>query len=423
MKCLFLAGNNNQARIMSRVASRLRGLDRSWTVAALTLEPYVLEDAPSVLNETDVPFTSLADYPGKRPVGILQELAPDVLVVGHDNTTITRPFVEAAKYLGISSVLVQDGVIGRASFSVRTGIAKIPGYLSQLTIWQRNYRFLWASLRDTGYSLQGTVIFVIKDLFTKLAYGSPYGRGGCTRIAVFGDYFRELFIRHGVPAERIVVTGQPMMDTILTCNEDKAMVRRKLGLPLDKTIVLLLTTATVEYNLWRPGQRRYFIAQVLKAFAGLPEHQLAIKLHPREKVEDYQKLVQKLGFEVPIYRDVNLYEILNAADAAITTYSTTGLDALILKKPLIVFDLFSKVEPVPYVGSGAALGVYKPQDLRAAVMTVFNDDETKKRLKSASSDFVYHYAYKLDGKAAERVAELIVEVSQENSVRRDSLSA
>jgi hypothetical protein len=422
MKCLFLVGNNNQARMMSRVASRLRVLDRSCAVAALTLEPYLLENAPSVLNEADVPFNSLADYPGKRPVGILQELTPDVLVVGHDNTIITRPFVEAAKYLGIPSVLVQDGVIARASLSVRRGITQMLGYLSQLTIWQRNYRFLWASLRDTGYSLRGTVVFVIKDLLSKLAYSSLYGRGGCTRIAVFGDYFKELFVGHGVPAERIVVTGHPMMDTILTCNEDKTMIRRKLGLPLDKAIVLLLTTAAVEYNLWRPGQRHYFIAQVLKAFTELPKHQLAIKLHPREKVEDYQKLVQDLGFEVPIYKDVNLYEILNAADAAITTYSTTGLDALILKKPLIVFELFSKVEPVPYVGSGAALGVYRPQDLRAAIMTVFNDDETKRQLKNTSSDFVYHYAYKLDGKAAERVAELIVEVSRENSVRRDSLS-
>lgn len=423
MKCLFLVGNNNQARMMSRVASRLRGLDRSCAVAALTLEPYVLEDAPSVLNETDVPFTSLADYPGKRPVGILRKLAPDVLVLGHDNTTITRPFVEAAKYLGIPSVLVQDGIIGRASFSMRTGFATILGYLSQLTIWQRNYRFLWASLRDAGYGLQGTAVFVVRDLFTKLVYGSQYGRGGCTRIAVFGDYFRELFARHGVPSERIVVTGHSMMDTIHACNEDKAMVRRKLGLPLDKTIVVLLTTATVEYNLWRPGQRRHFVAQVLKAFAGLPEHQLVIKLHPREKVEDYQKLVQELGFDVPIYRDVDLHGILNAVDAAITTYSTTGLDALILKKPLIVFDLFNRVEPVPYVGSGAALGVYRPQDLRAAIMTVFNDDETKRRLKTTSSDFVYRYAHKLDGKAAERVAELIVEVAQENRVRRDSLSA
>ena len=420
MTCLFLVGNSNQARMMSRVAGRLRQIDSGFAVMALTLEPYVLEGASAALRQTDVAFFSLADYPGKGPLGILRELSPAVLVVGHDNTTITRPFVEASKCLAIPSLLMQDGVIGRASVSGRKTIAQTPGYLSRVSKWQRNYRFLIGSLRDANFSLLGAIAFAIRDVLTKLAYGTLYGRAGCTRIAVFGEYFRELFVMHGIPAERIVVTGHPLMDEIPVCNHDRETVRQVLGLPLDKAVVLLLTTATVEYNLWRPSQRRSFMAHVLRACAEVPEVQLVIKLHPREKVEEYHELIRDLGFEVPVYRDVDLHEVLGAADAAITTYSSTGLDALILGKPLIVFDLFNKVEPVPYVGSGAALGVYSPKDLRSAILAVLQDDETKRRLKDASESFVYRLAYRLDGRAAERVAALIAAVSQEDSGMRES---
>ena len=63
------------------------------------------------------------------------------------------------------------------------------------------------------------------------------------------------------------------------------------------------------------------------------------------------------------------------------------------------FNLTKEKDPIPYVESGAAIGAYKPEEIRNAIVGAKHNKKTKK--------FVMDWAYKSDGKATERVMELI----------------
>ncbi|MEE9181258.1 MAG: hypothetical protein V3U33_01635, partial [candidate division NC10 bacterium] len=59
---------------------------------------------------------------------------------------------------------------------------------------------------------------------------------------------------------------------------------------------------------------------------------------------------------------------------------------------------------VDYVREGVAEGVYRPQDLRPAIERLLSDST---HLSTRRGQYVAKYLFKADGKATERVVELI----------------
>lgn len=95
-----------------------------------------------------------------------------------------------------------------------------------------------------------------------------------------------------------------------------------------------------------------------------------------------------------------------------TYASTTGMEAVALNKPVIVVNLTGRPDPVEYVKERVALGVYKEEDLKPAVEQLLRDDS---ELAKNRKKYVEKYLYKIDGKATERIINLIKEVIKEHS--------
>jgi hypothetical protein len=53
------------------------------------------------------------------------------------------------------------------------------------------------------------------------------------------------------------------------------------------------------------------------------------------------------------------------------------------------------------------LRVYKEEDLGPAIKKILYDDKVREALKQAGAKFVFEHAYKMDGRATERVTDLI----------------
>ena len=96
----------------------------------------------------------------------------------------------------------------------------------------------------------------------------------------------------------------------------------------------------------------------------------------------------------------------------ITISSTTGLEALIMKKPLITVNFSGKPDAMPYAESGAAIGVYKPEDVRPAIKSVLENKDVREKLAKKAKLFIYEQCYKMDGKASERIVDLIKEITR-----------
>ena len=99
----------------------------------------------------------------------------------------------------------------------------------------------------------------------------------------------------------------------------------------------------------------------------------------------------------------------------LTINSTAAIEAIILDKPVIVVNLTGEVDIMPYAQSGAALGVYKEEELVSAINDALNDKNTIRQLKEARKMFESEHAYKVDGKSTERVVELIERIIESKS--------
>ena len=231
------------------------------------------------------------------------------------------------------------------------------------------------------------------------------------RSAVWGRMVRDLQIKRGTPESSLVVTGNPGFDLIAGGHDPpEARIRRRLGLRRDGGIILVATewftgtssAATVE------GEE-HFIRYTLRALQHFPHHQVVVKLHPNYQVA-YERLVRAIaeeeGLQVTIAKD-DLWDLLAICDLSLVSNSTVGIEAMILGKPVIVVHAYEGIEEIPYVASGAALGASKPEEIVSALAQAMDEVRVREEMAEARKTFVREYAHVQDGRATERVANLI----------------
>ncbi len=225
----------------------------------------------------------------------------------------------------------------------------------------------------------------------------PSGLLGSLTFLVFGKKHRELLATMGIPEEKIVVTGSPMVDEIAHFVPLKSSSMEKM---------LILTQPFVEDKLWMAEQRTVFFGALHRIMLVLSGISFAIKIHPREKKELYEK-----EFPGVLVSDQNLYEEIKQADIVLGVTSTALMEALLLNKPAVVLDLFDQGMEIPYVACGLALRVAYADSLASQITDYFTFYSSavfdKKR-----REFIADYFYALDGRAAGRIVHVLERASQ-----------
>jgi predicted glycosyltransferase len=144
-----------------------------------------------------------------------------------------------------------------------------------------------------------------------------------------------------------------------------------------------------------------------------------VKLHPGENQKGalYKKdksfMPTIIGGWGPI-----TFELLYAADIVITHYCTTAIEALMLDKPVIVIDFSGRPISVPYVESGATVGIYKEDALASAIEDILHNGEARQRLAVAREKFVSEGNYRHDGQSSQKIANLITQMIEESKMER-----
>jgi len=228
------------------------------------------------------------------------------------------------------------------------------------------------------------------------------------KMAVFGERSKKVLVKRGVEPEKLVGTGQPRFDKLVGKDfAGKKEIYHQLNINDDKGLVVLTTQLD-------DSEGEAVFRNVADAMKKFPEKHLIVKVHPGGSIDFYQRIANEMGINnVVITKNIDLYGLLNACDVMLTSFSTTGLEAMILGKPVITINLTGIPDIVPYAESGAAIGVCKPEELASAINSALYDEKTRKSLEEMRKKFVYESAYKMDGKASERVAGLIEEMINE----------
>ncbi|HNT23096.1 MAG TPA: hypothetical protein PKM21_01935 [Anaerolineales bacterium] len=151
-----------------------------------------------------------------------------------------------------------------------------------------------------------------------------------SQLAVMGDAVRDWLIQFGGSPDQLVVTGQPRFDVLVgTPKVSRQTLLAELELlPERKTWLLALEPLL---SFWMRDL-------IFTALERLPQVQAIIRVHPFDSQIDYTKGLQyrpDLQSRVRVSRQHDVASALQACDVVITGRSTIGLEALLVKTPVI----------------------------------------------------------------------------------------
>lgn len=327
---------------------------------------------------------------------MLERSKPDLLVLAHDTMISHRIFIEEANRRHIPSLLIQEGTIARS-------------YNLNLS-WTLSGR-LRTSLKQIGRDIRNTVFPATKQ--------EKYGHGDTTKIAVWGDYTRQLLIDENVDASRIVITGSPRYDTLHTFKVDREEIMEELGLLPTTKLILYIDQRLIQNRIFSKSEAYQYTRSIFSSILEIPDTQLVVKLRvgPGKYVslDLTNKVIDDIrGTERTVVTEKYLYELLAMADVVVIFSSTVGMEAILMDKPLVSVN-FTDNEQYPYIESGAALGCRTPQDIFPAIRRALFDTSTMNSLARNRKEFIAEHLCRHDGKASARTAGFILQLIKLNA--------
>lgn len=207
---------------------------------------------------------------------------------------------------------------------------------------------------------------------------SIFGPSLADKVCLWGPQSKKLLLKRRFREKQLVITGCPKFDALKGHKEHGIVLFASEPVKGIETIAEAVVKATLHKKL-------------------------VVKLHPREYNERlYRRLANRFSANITITRD-NLYELISECEFVITPYSTVGLEALIMGKNVITVSP-EKINPI--YGKTDAMIHARPEGLVTAIKSL-EDPETARKLERKRKRFVHDHAYKIDGKATERVVCLV----------------
>jgi len=228
----------------------------------------------------------------------LQEVSPDIVVLGIDHDPIVQVVIEESKRLGYQTVLLQEGLITP----------------------HQNLSHKSQSL-DIGYN-------ILKFFGIYLRY-SKYGSSRWDKMLVGGKQPYTILSKiRGISEDRLGIVGIPKYDTFFQ------RIKGLKHISDENKTYLYAARPTIISD--EPNIR--FLNKLVETAIDL-EIKLIIKLHPRSPLspeEIYAHIHSKEKESIEIIKEGDdTFEILKKSYALITDFSTVALEALIMGKECI----------------------------------------------------------------------------------------
>ena len=420
-KILFVPTNDRDVEQFNQIINELNK-DLKNNIFAISVDRYLKENPTvEILNTYKIPCKRVEEYNTYNIIRILKFEKPDIVVITNDHSFIERAFVIGGDYLGIPTLLIQSGgAIGDRTLST----AKIAFFrsLQRLrhihTLFQRYMYFLvtYSSAEKNFMKYTKNILYDMYKSFTTYDLSGHYG---CTKITTTGDYAKKILVHDNIDPNKIVVTGNPKFDNIINKQYTPDIIYDLLNIPPNKKIISFLTSSCVEHGIWTVRMREIFAKSVVKAVDSIPKDtQLVIKIHPMEDLTVYQKIIGEYNQEIILCKDIDLYELINASELIMSWFSTAALEAMMFDKPVIILNLFDEKNSLPYIESGVAIEVCKPESIIPAIKDVLYNNETRQILFKNREKFLPEYVHMRDGFSAKRVASLIEQMIEKRGSKK-----
>jgi len=182
----------------------------------------------------------------------------------------------------------------------------------------------------------------------------------------------------------------------------------KYQLDPKKHIILLTTTGLQElhYGTIKHNYDTQTWRNLLENFASDNNYQIILKPHPAENPITYEKILKEYDCSNAKIIQGNLLELIFVSSILVSIFSSTMIDALCLKKP-VVKVIFGDAYSTPLDDSDVAVNS-ELSDLSKNIRLILNDEAIKNNLKKNSVQFI-KYACNIPEEKPETILEKVLE--------------
>ncbi|GEM_PF-6779624 len=227
----------------------------------------------------------------------------------------------------------------------------------------------------------------------------------CDKVLVSGEAMKEYFIKSGIEPSKISVCGAarwngPLKNKITLTREQLC---RQLKLDPSKGIWLLTTQGFIE--------DAEIVNMVISLMRLHPDKQMVIKLHPYEQgLSKYLKILFCGSDNIKVVRKAETFNLLASCELVITITSLTALEAMMLKKPVIIMDVGLYPHLYCYIKENAAIAAGNLRQLCKAADLMTTDEAFKKILLDNSERVVNKYVHNINSYSVAEIASVAEEI-------------
>ena len=303
---LFICGSLNQTTQMHLIAQQMREYNCYFT-------PYYADGIENLVAKTGLLDSTV--------LGGRHQRDSRAYLASHNLSVDERG--EGREYdlvVTCSDLIVQNNLRGKRMVMVQEGITEPEGQIYRL---YRTFPVLPRYLANTATNGLSNAY----DIFCVASQG-----------------YAEHFIRKGVRAEKIAVTGIP--------NFDNLQKNRENDFPLQGHVLV----ATTPYReTFRGDDRMAFLRKCGEIGAGRP---LIFKLHPTENASRATREIKSLFPEAPVLTNGNVNHMIANAEVVITQQSTCTFVAVALGKETHTYLDLNELRHLMPIQNGGLSGKY-----------------------------------------------------------------
>ncbi len=397
-------------------------------VDLLTLEP-----TTALLTRRGIPNESLYAY---SPADTVAKANAEAVRRIEDVAVAMRTGALRARYPFLGDELLRETETALLASLRRDLVAELVAIESLENAAQRRDLRLLVVSEDHGRDMRTLVHYAhhlgIPSL--QVLHGVPVGRSvpmfpaAADYHAVYSGHLREVFTEHGVPEDRVFVTGNPAWDRLAGPVPESATRRVYAEMALDpaRPVITYAITAAphwchAEYPY--PDHAENNARAVLEAYIALAARHPGWQflLRPRASREDaapYEAMVSAL--EPDLRERIRIdrlapYHSIAISDVLLCTQSNMGIEAILMGKPVINVDLEEYGAAMYRTGMGpafdegdAVIHVAQCEDIAPAIERALLEPATRAALHAQRGRSIRRFNERNDGRASERVADCII---------------
>lgn len=230
---------------------------------------------------------------------------------------------------------------------------------------------------------------------------------------VEGNYWKECLRNRGVDPNLIHITGPAKFD--LLYNDALRLKNGNLWKERngsEKIVVFATNHAEagmkiINHERLRQGK------SICTALKNIPDARLIIKLHPFDSdFNIYRDIAKEVGLlNYTIIRDTDALKLLYNCDLLITYNSKLSYEAVLMGKKVITLSessgFINDDDIWDFERYGVALSIGNLDKLENYIRNALLDSEASLSLEANRSEYILEHAYKIDGRAAERIKEVV----------------